>query len=80
MRRAPDPDQMLFRWVWEDDSPDPEQYNPPSDPPPLGWRVRYRSEPATATLWGVAVRVARAPHAPERSGDDRNPERKRAAL
>jgi hypothetical protein len=51
----------LFRWLWSDpadDCLDDLLELTEDDPPPLRERVRRRTEPATATLWGVAVTVA----------------------
>src|SRR4051812_44372541 len=70
--RRPDPDQALFRWVWADDPPGPDD-NPDDDaelePPPLRVRVRQRHGPRTMTLWGVLITLSTAPlpHEAERS-------------
>ena len=70
MRRRPDPDQSLFPWVWRgdddepDDSDDDLDAEPEPDPPPLRERVRHRTDRKTAVLWGITVRVSRAPTRP----------------
>lgn len=58
MRRQPDPDQTLFKWVWndpDDDRPD----NPEPNSPPLRDRVRQRHSPRTLNLWGVPITLGK---------------------
>ena len=72
MRRSPDPDQMLFRWVWgdpADDRPDgpaddlPDD-RPPAAPPPLRSRVRRRAAPKTVVLWGNVFTLGKVSERP----------------
>jgi hypothetical protein len=59
-RHRPDPDQMVFRWVWSDPAdgrPDDDRDDEPEPaPPPLRARVRGGHVPRTVTLWGALMK------------------------
>jgi hypothetical protein len=70
-RYRPAPEQALFRFVWHDEADDradddgaPEIPTFSNISPPLRDRVRGRHGPAAVELWGVPVKVGKAPTGP----------------